>query len=74
MRKPVISLFSVLALASIITGCGGVEGSSVSSEIQSDASSTTSENRIVNGKIASVDVNEYGLSPELGTPPINPGF
>lgn len=66
-----ISLFSVLALASIVTGCGGVEGNSVASD---DQSALVDDNRIVNGKVASADVNEYGISPELGTPPVNPGM
>ena len=72
MRKWMISLFSVLALASIMTGCGGVEGNSVASDDQVDG--LIDENRIVNGKVASADVNEYGISPELGTPPVNPGM
>jgi len=71
MRKWMISLFSVLALASIVTGCGGVEGNSVASD---DQSALVDDNRIVNGKVASADVNEYGISPELGTPPVNPGM
>jgi len=74
MRKWMISLFSVLALASIITGCGGVEGESISSDIQASADPIADGSYIVNGKIASADVNEFGLSPELGTPPVNPGF
>jgi len=73
MRKWMISLFSVLALAFAFTGCGGVEGNS--SVVNSDGSGAdvTSQITVPNSQEdPSSANNEYGISSELGTPPALP--
>lgn len=70
MRKWMISLFSVLALAFAFAGCGGVQGNS--SSATSSAGNGGGNGQIVTppaGSENASDTNEYGISSELGTPP-----
>ena len=70
MKNLIITSLSALALAMAFTGCG--DSGSVSS---SDATSTeTPVDKVTqvidNGNVSDTTItNEFGLNPELGTPP-----
>ena len=73
MKKLIITLLSVLAIAFTFTGCGDSAGS-ISSSIESttEAINGTDTSGVVidNGDTTSTTItNEFGLNPSLGTPP-----
>ena len=73
MRKGMISLLSVLALAFIFAGCGGSDGSSTSSSSQ-DSTTVVDDTNSNIGTDDTIDAyDKYGISSDLGTPPEIPG-
>ena len=73
MKTWMISTLSMMALALMFTGCGEEGSASSSSYDGSQTPVTTNEHVVVNGKVTSEDVNSFGLSSELGMPPVHPG-
>jgi len=73
-----------LCLLTLLSGCGGSGEASngstqttqtTSSETTSDVVNTTQEvssTTYVNGHLVTDETNEYGVNPELGTPPVVP--
>ncbi len=71
MKKLIITSLSILALASMFTGCGdsGSVGSTSAAATVGDVTTQT-ELVIDNGDTTGTTItNEFGLNPTLGTPP-----
>jgi len=71
MKRGIIALLSVLALAFAFAGCGGSDGSYSASTEQNDVVVDDTQDVVV-GTITDSVVNELGISSSLGTPPARP--
>ena len=73
MKKSIIILLSVLAMAFTFSGCGGSEGS-ISAAVESVGNTTgdsLQDNDVGSSAISSSTTisEDFGLNPDLGTPP-----
>ena len=80
MKNVIITSLSVLALTMMFTGCGGGSVNDGSTPSAPTAQATGNESAAGatntvpnNGNTAATTVtNEFGINPELGTPPVLP--
>ena len=69
MKKWMLSLLGVMALSIVFTGCNTSEGSSSVVTQTDKIPSNTGNNPTKGVDIEVSDINEFGISSTLGTPP-----